>query len=75
MRQAVDNSKEQFANSPDLKQALVNAIIDAFEAHSTMSSQALASEWVQVGLKDILLGPGQLYETLRAKGGGLRPNG
>jgi len=64
-KQAVDNSKEQFANSPDLRRALVDAIIDAFEAHSTMSGQALASQRVQDGLTDILLGPGQLYEALR----------
>ncbi len=33
MKQAASNSKEQFANSPDLNKALVDAIIDAFEAH------------------------------------------
>src|SRR5690606_18055762 len=67
-RQAADNSKEQFGNSPDLTRALVDAIIDAFEAHATMSQQALDSQRVQEGLKDILLGPGQLYETLRSRG-------
>ncbi|MEN5118863.1 DEAD/DEAH box helicase family protein [Luteimonas sp. TWI662] len=65
-RQAIDNSKEQFANSPDLRRALVDAIIDAFGAHGVMSGQALASERVQEGLMDTLLGPGQLYESLRA---------
>ena len=65
-KQAADNSKEQFANSPDLNQALVNAIIDALDVHNTLSSQALASPRVQQGLKDILLGPGQLYELLRS---------
>jgi type I restriction enzyme R subunit len=67
MQQAGSNSKEQFANSPDLKDALMHAIMDALEAHSTMSSQALRSERVRNGLKDILLGPAQLYEALRAK--------
>lgn len=66
--QASSNTKQQFANSPDLKQALVNAIMEAFSAHSEMSKQALESEQVQEGLKDILLGPAQLYETLRQKG-------
>jgi type I restriction enzyme R subunit len=33
VQQAASNSKEQFANSPDLNKALVDAIIDAFEAH------------------------------------------
>ncbi|MGF6610453.1 type I restriction enzyme R subunit [Paraburkholderia sp. WSM4175] len=70
MQQAMSNSKEQFANSPDLKDALLHAIMDAFEAHSTMSTQALGSERVRDGLKDILLGPAQLYEALRARSGG-----
>lgn len=67
MRQAVSNSKEQFANSPDLRDALMNAIMDAFDAHQTMSTQALGSERVREGLRDILLGPAQLYEALRNK--------
>jgi type I restriction enzyme R subunit len=72
MQQAASNTKEQFANSPDLGKALMDAIIDAFEAHQTMSSQALGSERVRDGLKDILLGPAQLYEALRARS---TPNG
>ncbi|WCM93161.1 DEAD/DEAH box helicase family protein [Acidovorax sp. NCPPB 2350] len=67
MQQAASNSKEQFANSPDLTKALMDAIIDAFEAHQVMSSQALESERVREGLKDILLGPAQLYETLKRR--------
>jgi type I restriction enzyme R subunit len=69
VQQAGNNSKEQFANSPDLKDALMHAIMDALDAHSTMSTQALESERVRAGLKDILLGPAQLYESLRAKSG------
>ncbi|MBS7455718.1 type I restriction endonuclease subunit R [Coralloluteibacterium stylophorae] len=72
VQQAGSNSKEQFANSPDLKDALMQAIIDAFEAHTTMSGQALGSERVREGLRDILLGPAQLYEALRAKSGNMR---
>ena len=68
VRQATTNSKEQFANSPDLADALMNAIMDAFEAHTAMSTQALGSERVREGLKDTLLGPAQLYEALRARG-------
>jgi type I restriction enzyme, R subunit len=64
-QQAVGSSKEQFANSPDLKNELINAIINALDAHTTMSSQALNSESVRDGLKDILLGPAKLYESLR----------
>jgi type I restriction enzyme, R subunit len=65
VQQAANNTKEQFANSPDLKNEIMNAIMDAFAAHSTMSKQALDSERVRNGLRDILLGPAQLYETLR----------
>lgn len=66
-QQAVSNSKEQFANSPDLNAELLNAIMDALAAHTSMSKQALDSKKVQEGLKDILLGPAELYESLRAK--------
>lgn len=68
-QQAASNSKEQFASSPDLKGALMDAIMDALDAHTAMSSQALGSERVREGLRDILLGPAQLYEALRARAG------
>ncbi len=67
IQQAANNSKEQFANSPDLSQALIHAIMDALDAHTTMSTQALGSERVREGLKDTLLGPAQLYEALRQR--------
>ena len=43
--------------------------MDAYDAHVLMSTQALSSERIRIALKDILLGPGQLYEALRARGG------
>ena len=64
-QQAANNTKEQFANSPDLRTELMNAIIGALEAHTSMSTQALGSEDVRTGLKDVLLGPAKLYEILR----------
>jgi len=67
VQQANNNTKEQFSNSPDLANELMNAIMDAFAAHSTMSKQALDSERVRNGLRDILLGPAQLYEALRER--------
>jgi type I restriction enzyme R subunit len=73
VQQAQNNTKEQFANSPDLKTELMNAIIAALDAHTTMSTQALDSEAVRAGLKDVLLGPAELYEKLKARnveGGG-----
>jgi len=63
--QASNNSKEQFANSPALPRAILDAIIDALDAHTTMSKQALDSQAVRDGLKEILLGPSRLYEALR----------
>jgi type I restriction enzyme R subunit len=63
--QAANNSKAQFAHSPTLSDELMNAIMDALSAHQTLSRKALESAKVRDGLKDILLGPGQLYEALR----------
>ncbi len=68
VQQASNNSKEQFSNSPDFDSEFMNAIIDALTAHTTMSKQALDSEKVRTGLKDVLLGPAKLYESLRARG-------
>jgi type I restriction enzyme R subunit len=73
VRQASNNTKEQFSNSPDFANELMNAIMDALSAHSTMSKQALDSEKVRGGLKDVLLGPAKLYESLRERGDS-RPN-
>lgn len=67
--QASNNTKAQFANSPTLTNEIMNAVMDALAAHSTMSRQALESSKVRDGLKDVLLGPGQLYEALRSAGG------
>jgi type I restriction enzyme R subunit len=64
-QQAASNTKEQFANSPDLRTELLNAIMGALDAHTAMSTQALNSPTVQAGLKDILLNHAGLYESLR----------
>ena len=53
----------------------MNAIMDALEAHTTMSTQALGSEAVRSGIKDVLLGPAQLYEALRGKAGEQKAGG
>jgi type I restriction enzyme R subunit len=65
-QQAVNNTKEQFANSPDLQAELLNAIMGALDAHTAMSTQALNSPAVQRGMKDILLNYAGLWESLRA---------
>jgi len=69
-QQATNNTKEQFANSPDLKTELMNAIMGALDAHNLMSTQALNSPTVRGGLKDILLNHAGLYESLRGQVGG-----
>lgn len=66
-QQALNNTKMQFANSPDLKPELQNAIMASYDAHTSLSKQALNSPAVLHGLLDILLNNSQLYETLRAK--------
>jgi type I restriction enzyme, R subunit len=63
--QAAANTAEQFANSPNLREELLNAIIATMEAHGSMSRQALNSEAIQAGLLAVLLGPGGLWDSLR----------
>ena len=67
MEQAANNTKEQFANSPDLAKEILNAVMDALTAHTSMSKQALESEQVRHGLRDILLDHAGLYEELRQR--------
>jgi type I restriction enzyme R subunit len=73
-QQAANNSKNQFANSPDLKTELMNAIMGALDAHTAMSTQALNSTTVQNGMKDILLNHAGLWEMLREQAAGQRPS-
>ena len=66
-QQARNNTKEQFGTSPDLMTTLNEAIMDAYDAHTTMSQQALGSKELQMGLLRILLDYGNLYDKLRAR--------
>ena len=66
-QQASANSKEQFGSSPDLGTALMDAIISALDAHQAMSSQALGSESIRNGMKEVLLNQTGLYEELRER--------
>lgn len=65
--QAANNTKKQFGNSPDLLNEILSAVMSAFDAHTTMSKQALESEKVRHGLRDILLDHAGLYEELRGR--------
>jgi type I restriction enzyme R subunit len=66
--QAANDTKEQFANSPDLAKEIIVAVMDALTAHTAMSKQALESEKLRADMKDVLLGAGRLWEDLRHKG-------
>jgi len=66
-QQAENNTKEKFANSPDINRELLHAIMGGLDAHATMSTQALNTEAIQEGPEEILLNHSRLWETLRAK--------
>jgi type I restriction enzyme R subunit len=67
--QAANNTKEQFANSPDLASEIVSAVMGALDAHSAMSKQALESPKLRNDLRDVLLSEGKLWEGLRERAG------
>ena len=69
-KQAANNSKEQFASSPDLTKAIENAIIESMDAQQELSTRALNSADVQAGLKLLLLNQLDLYEKLRDRSTG-----
>jgi type I restriction enzyme R subunit len=68
IEQAVNNTKEQFSNSPDLDKQIMEAVMDALSSFSSMSKQALESAKIRLELKEILMGPAGLYEDLVKKG-------
>ena len=64
-KQAANNSKEQFANSPDLTSEILTAVMDSMDAQTELSTRALNSVAIREGLKLILLDRLGLYEKLR----------
>ena len=69
IEQAMNNSREQFAHSPDFDKETLHAVMDTLAAHSLMSKQALESPRLRSDIQAVLLGPGGLYEELRERGG------
>ncbi|MFZ5779345.1 MAG: hypothetical protein ACOY4R_03925 [Pseudomonadota bacterium] len=67
-QQATNNTKEQFANSPDLRTELLNAIIGRTRRAYRHEHPGPDSSHVQQGLKDVLLNNAGLYESLRDQG-------
>lgn len=70
-KQAANNSAEQFANSPDLANELLNALIEAMDVQTSLSTRALNSEPIRAGLKGILLNDLNLYDQLRSRATGV----
>lgn len=66
-QQAVNNSKEQFSNSPDLNKEVQEATIASLDAHTSMATQVLNSPAAQKAMLDILLNHASLWETLRGQ--------
>jgi type I restriction enzyme R subunit len=66
-QQAASNSKEQFANSPDLTNEIMNAIIDAMDVQADLSTRALNSADVRESLKGLMLNQLGLYEKLKSR--------
>ena len=61
----------QFANSPDFANEhmpIMDAIMDALDAHGTVSKPALDSPELRREMLDRLLGPEPLHEALRERG-------
>ena len=66
-KQAANNSKEQFANSPDLTSKILTAVMDSMDAQTELSTRAVNSGEIREGLKLILLDRLGLYEKLRTR--------
>jgi type I restriction enzyme R subunit len=69
-KQSVSNSKEQFANSPDLTSEILTAVMDSMDAQMSLSSKAINSADIREGLKQIMLNQLGLYEKLRERAAG-----
>lgn len=66
-KQAANNSKEQFANSPDLTKEILTAIMESMDIQKELSTRALNSTEIREGLKLVLLDRLGLYEKLRVR--------
>lgn len=66
VEQARSNTKDQFAASPDLEDALIGAIVSNFDIYRRLSEEALDDNSpVRAKLKGILLNSLDLYDQLR----------
>ena len=61
------NSKEQFANSPDLDSEILTTVMESMDAQTELGTRAINSEEIRKSLKLILLDRLGLYENLRTR--------
>ena len=66
VKQADNNTQEQFNNSPDLPSELLNAVMENMDTQQSLSSETINSPEKLRGLLALILEMG-LYETLRRK--------
>jgi type I restriction enzyme R subunit len=71
--QAAANGKARWGESPDLVEAVTQAVLDSGAAHQKMSQQALGDPKVMEGLVKVLVNFTDLYEQLRVRAGAAAP--
>jgi type I restriction enzyme R subunit len=69
VQQALSNTEEQFAGSPDLQKFFMDALIESYSAQNALDRAALNSTAVQADVLRLLLGPARLWESLRMRDG------
>lgn len=67
VQQALSNTEEQFAGSPDLQKYFMDALIESYSAQNALDRAALNSTAIQADVLRLLLGPARLWEALRMK--------
>ena len=67
MQQALSNTEEQFAGSPDLQKFFMDALIESYSAQNALDRAALNSTSIQADVLRQLLGPARLWESLRER--------
>ncbi|MBJ3778890.1 type I restriction endonuclease subunit R [Acuticoccus mangrovi] len=72
-QQARHNNEAQFANSPDLSDEIMNAVMDTDAKFTDMVRQVLGEESVRAGLKDALI-RGGIWSKLRTTAEHHRPS-
>jgi type I restriction enzyme R subunit len=72
-QQAAANGKVRWGESPDLVDAVTQAVLDSGAAHQSMSQQALSDPKVMEGLVKVIVNFTDLYDQLRMRAGAAAP--